>query len=267
MTKITYLILGLLAGLLAVFVPAQGSASELYASSWGTSNLNFSIVLPGDATVTSRSLHAHSELGYDISSGVPAKVADMTISEGTPEWEETGGYAWAYIRGDRKNESGLSGCADTLPSEMWAYTWATGDAGRPETWSFSLAVYTIAFNLSSPGSVSVTYSSPGYDYFTGVDAYCDSAYTYASSRRSILADGSTQLYDLGNTLEQFGIGYMTGYSPDSGTVSHDFDAGLHEISVIAYADSKASVVPIPGSAILFGSALTGLAGLKRKLKK
>lgn len=267
MRKLFLFVLAVWAAFIA-FLPVEASAdSSVY--SWVNSTLKYNVTLPPGATITLQSLYAHGEIGYDISSGVPAVEATSAVDTTDPDWP----YAYAYA-----HDPFIYGDSDAMgpypehpenQNTLWAYTWSD-NSDHPETWGRAQASYRVHFGLSESATVTVScLRAGGTSNQAGAYSDSESGSAFALGLASVYADNySILLWDSDpendDYLEVHGIGGGQKNYPQNPLIEYTFGPGAHDIAITADAYSNASV-PLPGAIFLLGPALAGLAGLRRRL--
>jgi len=223
----------------------SGTASGALVESGGWANVNYSISLPGSSTEYQ---HTHAEAGFDIATGTPISVDD---DYGLP-------YSYSYAS---TSHSWGESEADTAADYLKASNYASADASVLESWGYGSTVYRVYFDLDTGQTIDIDYD---FDGFIWVDSGNAAGSGFSTGLLSIEINGSP-VYDSDPEWDDFvavtGIGYDEMTLSDSGTISHLFAAGSHQIAF--YVDTyENAAVPEPATICLLG--LGGLGLLRRR---
>jgi len=221
----------------------------LSVESGGWAQLDYTVSLPGNATIISEYQHTHAEAGFDISTGTPVSTMD--------DYTQTYSYADAYT-----SHSWGKSEADTVADYLRAENYASAGDGAYESWGYGSTVYRLDFSLPSATTVDIDYN---FDGSIWVDSASPAGSGFSTGLASIWIDGTME-YDSDPSwddyVEVIGIGSASKGLSDSGTIPYNFSAGSHEIAFFVDTYENAAV-PAPG-AILLGGIGIGLVGWLRR---
>ena len=227
----------------AMFLAVSGIASGEAVQSGGWANVDYTISsLPDNATERQ---HTHAEAGFDIATGTPVSVDDDYT---------TPGYSYAYAE---TSHSWGEGEADTSLDYLRAANYASAGGSALESWGYGSTVYRVDFTLDTAQTIDIGY------LFTGkiwVDSDSSAGSGFSTGLLSIEID-DVLVYDSDPNCDHFvevtGIGYEEKTLSDSGTISHQFATGAHQIAFFVDTYENAAV-PEPSSAVaIIGLLATG----------
>lgn len=228
--------------LLAVSGTAIG---DPFVESGGWANVVYTISLPGSPTEYQ---HTHAEAGFDIATGTPISVDD---DYGLP-------YSYSYAS---TSHSWGESKADTGSDYLYAANYASADASVLESWGYGSTIYRVDFTLDAAQTIDIGYD---FDGFISVDSDSAAGSGFSVGSLSIWIDDpgmdGDPAYDFDDFVAVTGIGYDSKDLSDSGTLSHPFAVGSHQIAFNVDTYENA-VVPVP-AAVLLGMLGLGAAGLK-----
>jgi len=238
-----YTVIGLI---LAVSSVANAAPT---VSSGGYARVDYTVTLPGSATDIIEYQHTHAEAGFDISTGTPVSTAD----------DYTQPYSYAYAS---TLYSWGEGKADTTTDYLSAENYAAAGGLFPESWGYGLAIYRLSFILPTAQTIDIGYALTG-NVWAQSTIVGGSAFSVGLA--SIEIDGA-MVYDSDpywdDYVEVVGIGSASKDISESGTISHLFGQGSHEIAIFVDTYENAAI-PAP-AAILLGGIGVGLVGWLRR---
>ena len=195
--------------------------------------------------------HTHAEAGFDIATGTPISVDDDYGLPNSYSYASTS-HSWGESE------------ADTDSDYLYAANYASADASVLESWGYGSTVYRVDFTLDTAQTIDIGYE---FDGFIWVNSGSTAGSGLSFGLLSIWIDDpgmdGDPAYDFDDYVAVTGIGYEEMTLSDSGTISHLFAAGLHQIAFNVDTYENA-LVPVPGAVLL---GILGLGAVGIKLRK